>query len=318
MDTSGTIPKHRLPSTRSLVGSLAGWFAYSAHARDADMTIRALERRSREAAFEKLVTLKQEAHEIELKAVTDQVDRDLGALNEQLVSSNERLATANADLETFSYSVAHDLRSPIRQIAGFSKILLEEYGSQLPIEARRYLEKVDQGAKQMGNLVDDLLHLAQVGRQSLSLQVASLNSILATAIDVLQPECAGRNIEWRLGDLGSAACDRGLIKLVFVNLLANAIKYTRHREGAVIEVGLNNIDGEQVFFVRDNGVGFDMKYAGKLFGVFHRLHPASEFEGTGIGLATVERIVRKHGGRIWAQAETDQGATFFFTLRSSA
>jgi two-component system sensor histidine kinase/response regulator len=243
-----------------------------------------------------------------------QAEQDIRRLNENLVINNEQLAAANADLETFSYSVAHDLRSPIRQIAGFSKILLEEYGPQLPAEACRYLDRVAEGALQMGNLVDDLLHLAQVGRQALSLQVTPLNSILTAALESLRPECSGRSIEWRIGDLCSVACDRGLMLQVFVNLLSNALKYTRRRDPAVIEVGQMSVNGERVIFVRDNGVGFDMQYAGKLFGVFQRLHLVSEFEGTGIGLATVERIIRKHNGRTWAEALPDRGATFFFTV----
>jgi len=278
------------------------------------VNVRTLDRRSLEDVFAKFVTLKQATHELELKAVTDQVEQNLRQLNEQLMVSNTQLATANADLETFAYSVAHDLRSPIRQIAGFSKILLEEYSHQLPSEARRYLDKVAQGAQQMGGLVDDLLHLAQVGRQALSLQVAPLNAIVVSALDLLRPDCVGRNIEWRIDDLGNIACDQGLMKQVFVNLLANAIKYTRPRDPAVIEVGQTNVNGEQTFFVRDNGVGFDMQYVGKLFGVFQRLHAADEFEGTGIGLATVERIVHRHGGHIWAYGEIDRGTTFSFTL----
>ena len=243
-----------------------------------------------------------------------QVEEAMKRLNENLVISNEQFALANADLETFSYSVAHDLRSPIRQISGFSRILIEEYGPQLPAEARRYLDNVAQGARQMGNLVDDLLHLAQVGRQALSVQPTSLNSLVAAAVELLRPECVDRSIEWHIGDLSNMACDRGLMKQVLVNLLSNALKYTRPRNPAVIEVGQTDLMGERVIFVRDNGVGFDMKYAGKLFGAFQRLHLASEFEGTGIGLATVERIIRKHGGRMWADAQLERGATFFFSI----
>lgn len=256
-------------------------------------------------------------HETELRVVAEQGEQDIRRLNEQLVISNQRLAAANKELETFSYSVAHDLRSPIRQIAGFSKILLEEYGAQLPAEAGRYLDKVAQGAQRMGALVDDLLHLAQVGRQALSLQLTPLNSILTAALEALQPETVGRNIEWRIGHLCSVTCDRGLMKQAFVNLLSNALKYTRPRHPAIIQVGLVKLKGEQVIFVRDNGVGFEMQYVDRLFGVFQRLHPVSEFEGTGIGLATVERIIRKHGGRIWAQGELGYGATFSFTVRSA-
>jgi light-regulated signal transduction histidine kinase (bacteriophytochrome) len=176
------------------------------------------------------------------------------------------------------------------------------------------MDKVAQGAQQMGGLVDDLLHLAQVGRQALSLETTPLGSIVAATVDLLQSECSDRNVEWRIGDLCTVACDRGLMKQAFVNLLSNALKYSRPRDPAVIEVGQTTLNGEQVIFVRDNGVGFDMQYADKLFGVFQRLHQANEFEGTGIGLATVDRIVRKHGGRIWAEAEPDRGATFFFTV----
>ena len=252
-----------------------------------------------------------------MSAITSQVEGDIRRLNEALRASNAELATANADLESFSYSVAHDLRSPLRQISGFCRILAEEFGAELPPQAHRYLDRVQQGAQQMGNLVDDLLHLANVGRQPLSLQVKSLDNVVAATIEQLQPDCKGRHVEWKIGALCEVACDPGLIRQVFVNLLSNALKYTAQRDPAVIEVGLTRLDGENVIFVRDNGVGFDMKYAAKLFGVFTRLHSASEFGGTGIGLATVERIIRKHHGRVWATAEPHLGATFFFVLHTS-
>ena len=280
------------------------------------MSSQALDQRSLEDAIARLAAVRQLKHQSELRAATEQAEREIRDLTEKLVSSNERLAAANADLETFSYSVAHDLRSPIRQIAGFAKLLSEEYESQLPPEARRYLEKVGQGAQRMGVLVDDLLHLAHVGRQALTLQSTALSAILDEALESLRPDYAGRSVEWRIGELPMVSCDRGLMKQVFVNLVSNALKYTSTRDVALIEVGQDSVDGEQIVFVRDNGVGFDMRYIDKLFGVFQRLHPASEFEGTGIGLATVERIVRKHGGRIWAKAMPDRGATFYFTLRS--
>jgi light-regulated signal transduction histidine kinase (bacteriophytochrome) len=196
--------------------------------------------------------------------------------------------------------------------------LAEEFGSQLPAEANRYVDKVIQGAQQMGILIDSLLHLAQVGRQPLCLELTPLNSLLESALETVQAECVGRNIEWRLDALASINCDRGLMKQVFVNLLANALKYSRSANPAVIHVGKTALQGEQIFFVRDNGVGFDMQYADKLFGVFHRLHPSSEFEGTGIGLATVERILRNHGGRIWAEAAPNRGATFYFAVNADS
>jgi len=166
----------------------------------------------------------------------------------------------------------------------------------------------------MGRLVDDLLSLSKIGLQELSLEPTPLDSLLRQAMDELTLECSGREIEWRIGELFSAECDPGLMKRVFANLLSNAVKYTGKRDHAMIEVGLTMQNGERVIFVRDNGVGFEMRYVGKLFGVFQRLHKARDFEGTGVGLAIVQRIIRKHGGRIWAQAELNQGATFFFTL----
>lgn len=166
----------------------------------------------------------------------------------------------------------------------------------------------------MGRLVDDLLSLSKIGRQEPSLQDTPLDALLRQVVDDLAPECSGREVEWRIGDLFSAECDPGLVKQVFVNLLSNAVKYTGKRERAVIEVGQVMQNDLRVIFVRDNGAGFEMQYVGKLFGVFQRLHKERDFEGTGIGLAIVHRIIRKHGGRIWAEAELDRGATFFFTL----
>jgi light-regulated signal transduction histidine kinase (bacteriophytochrome) len=168
----------------------------------------------------------------------------------------------------------------------------------------------------MSVLVDGLLGLAKLGRQPLSRQTVELDSLLQATIQDLAGEYADRTIEWKISKLGSIPCDPGLTKQVFVNLVSNALKYSRTRSTTVIEIGRKPVDGEQVMFVRDNGVGFDMKYADKLFGVFQRLHRADEFEGTGVGLSTVERIIRKHGGRIWADAAPEKGATFFFTLFS--
>jgi len=164
--------------------------------------------------------------------------------------------------------------------------------------------------------VDDLLNLSKIGRQDLSIQDTPLDSLLEDVVEEFEPECAGRKVEWRIGGLFSVRCDPGLMKQVFVNLISNAVKYTGKREHAVIQVGEMRQNNERVIFVRDNGVGFDMRYVGKLFGVFQRLHKARDFAGTGVGLAIVQRIIRKHGGRIWAEAELDQGATFFFTIGS--
>jgi signal transduction histidine kinase len=232
----------------------------------------------------------------------------------ELESRTAELLEANIEMESFAYSVAHDLRAPLRHIAGFSNVLSQDYGRQLDAEGRRYLEKLVDGAQRMGRLVDDLLRLSKIGRQELSFEDTPLDSLLRQAVEELAPECLGRDVEWQIGDLFNAECDLGLMKQVFVNLLSNAVKYTGKREHAVIQVGQTLQNDERVVFVRDNGAGFEMQYVGKLFGVFQRLHKARDFEGTGVGLAIVQRIIRKHGGRIWAEAEPDHGATFFFTL----
>jgi len=206
---------------------------------------------------------------------------------------------------------------------------VEEFGSSLDPNAHRYVERIQAGTQKMGLLVDELLNLARVGRHALSLQPTKLNSIVAEVIAILQPDSQGREVKWAIADLPAVECDPVLVKQIFQNLLANALKFTRPRVStdrsaragtlaptlhAVIEVSHKEEDGQAVFMVRDNGVGFSIKYVDKLFGVFQRLHSAEEFEGTGIGLVTVQRIVHKHGGRVWAEGEPDKGASFYFTL----
>ncbi|HUE51519.1 MAG TPA: ATP-binding protein, partial [Terriglobales bacterium] len=198
-------------------------------------------------------------------------------------------------------------------------LLMEEFGSTLEPSAQQYLERIQAGTQKMGQLVDELLNLARVGRHALHLQPTQLNAMVAEVIAILQPNCEGRQVEWMIADLPAVACDPVLVKQIFQNLLANALKFTRPRARAVIEVSHKEVshkeeDGQPVFMVRDNGVGFSMKYVDKLFGVFQRLHRSEEFEGTGIGLVTVQRIVRKHGGEVWAEGELDKGAAFYFTL----
>jgi len=241
-------------------------------------------------------------------------EAEIRDLNRDLSGRMADLETANHELEAFTYSVSHDLRAPLRHISGFSNILREEYGPQLDQTGQHYLERIRVAATKMGCLVDDLLNLSRLGRRELNRQPANLSSLVEEVLANLRQDLEGRKIEWRIAQLPFANCDAALMRQVFENLIANAIKFTRPRQPAVIEIGQKTIAEESVFFVCDNGVDFNMKYTDKLFGVFQRLHRAEDFEGTGVGLATVQRIIHKHGGRIWAEAELDKGATFYFTL----
>lgn len=234
----------------------------------------------------------------------------------QRKKSEEQLATANKELDAFAYSVAHDLRAPIRHIDGFSRLLVERLDGSVDEDVKRYLKTIQGSARDMGLMVDDLLNLSRVARMELKLQATSLNALVEQVLKV--QDLTDRHIEWKIADLPLVQCDPILVKQVFVNLLSNAVKFTRTRPSAIIEVGTIDVDGQTATYVRDNGVGFNMKYKDRLFGVFQRLHTQEEFEGTGVGLATVQRIVQKHGGRIWAEAEVNKGATFYFTLETPA
>jgi signal transduction histidine kinase len=236
------------------------------------------------------------------------------ASNTKLQARTLELEAINDELETFTYSVSHDLRAPLRHIHGFSKILLEDFGPKMEPDAQRFLQRIQEATQQMGRLVDDLLNLSRLGRQDINVQITGLHALVKEAIEELRSEIGERKIEWKIGELPFVECDPGLMKQVFANLLSNALKYTRPKEHAIIEIGQTTKDGRVEIFVRDNGVGFNMKYADKLFGVFQRLHRQEDFEGTGVGLATVLRIINKHGGQIRTEAELDKGAAFYFTL----
>lgn len=264
-------------------------------------------------------------------------EKRIQKLNEELKQRVAQEQAANKELEAFAYSISHDLRAPLRAIDGFSRILVEDYAGNLPAEAKHYLHMSRQSAQQMGRLIDDLLHFSRLGRSPVQKQEVALASLVQSIVTDLCARHPDRQVDIQTGELPICYADPALLKQVFVNLLDNAFKFTRGREPARIEVGAivnqslqhgvptgrqsgdrGRTPGETVYFVKDNGVGFDMHYADMLFGVFQRLHCAEEFVGTGVGLALVQRIIHRHGGRIWAEAAVNQGATFYLTLSGGA
>jgi PAS domain S-box-containing protein len=249
------------------------------------------------------------------KRAEDQVLQVNAELEERVRRRTVELETVNKELESFSYSVSHDLRAPLRHIEGYVELVVRHAGQTLNEKSRAHLQTVSESVTEMGQLIDDLLDFSRMGKVEMRQTTIELDPIVGETIADLDREIRGRNVVWKRGPLPRVHADGALMKQVFVNLISNAVKYTRPRDPAEIEIGCaHEKNGEAVLFVHDNGVGFDMKYADKLFGVFQRLHHADEFEGTGVGLATVQRIISRHGGRIWAEAALNGGATFFFTL----
>jgi PAS domain S-box-containing protein len=225
-----------------------------------------------------------------------------------------QLVDANKDLEAFSYSVSHDLRAPLRHISGYVDLLIKRFHDSLPEKAKHYLDSIAGSAHQMGSLIDDLLQFSKTGRQEMKKAELDMNQVFQEAMDRIKQDKQDRDIEWVIANMPIVFGDFSLLRLVWINLLSNAVKFTRTRKKTRIEINFRIEKNEIIFFVRDNGVGFDMKYSQKLFGVFQRLHSTAEFEGTGIGLANVRRIILRHQGRTWAESELDKGATFYFTL----
>jgi len=249
--------------------------------------------------------------------MASEVQRARSDLEHQVVERTQALRETNAELEAFSYSVSHDLRAPLRAIHGFARILLEDHGTELQPEAKRVLGVIDENTRRMGQLIDDLLSFSRLGRKELDTAPVDMTELVRTVADEIRRSAGDRPLEITIGPLPPARGDRDMLRQAITNLLDNAAKFTRRRAPGQIEVGHRAAGAETVYYVKDNGAGFDPRYAGKLFGVFQRLHRAEEFEGTGVGLAIVQRIVLRHGGRVWAEGQLDAGATFSFTLRGA-
>lgn len=235
-------------------------------------------------------------------------------LEQRVIERTRQLELVNKELEAFTYSVSHDLRAPLRHISGYIDLLNKKFKAELPEKAEYYLSTIQNSAQQLGTLIDELLEFSRTGRQEVVRVEINLNELINECIGLMKNEIAHRKIRWEIAELPKVMADKKLMTLVWQNLIANAVKFTRKEPEAHIQIGSSENETEYVFFIRDNGVGFDMNYTSKLFGIFQRLHSQEDFEGTGIGLANVRRIISKHGGRTWAEAKLNKGAIFYITL----
>lgn len=251
------------------------------------------------------------------KLVCDEARRINAHLEERVERRTAELRAAQAEMDQFAYSVSHDLRAPLIHIGGFVDLLLEHAGPQLDDKGRHYLQRIAESTYKMGRMIDDVLVLSRLSRAEMHPMPVDLKDLVKEVLNDIRPAAEGRRIIWVLGEFTSVEGDPNLLRTAIYHLVANAVKFTRPREEARIELGVTRRPNETVFFVRDNGVGFDMRHRDKLFGVFQRLHASSEFEGSGVGLAQVQRAVQRHGGRVWAESAPSQGATFYFSLPDS-
>ncbi len=285
--------------------------------RDLQETIRLLQNELAETNREVLLlTVELDKRVAERTAELARAQEQLRRKNAELLTRSAQLESANKELEAFSYSVSHDLRAPLRHISGYLQALSEE-ASDLNDEARGFIRAISASTERMNALIEDLLAFSRMSRASMSKSQLDMRRVVEEVVGEMTEETRGRNIEWELLDLPVVSADASLLKQVWVNLLSNAVKYTRPRNPARITVGHHEHADQWEFYVRDNGVGFDMRYAGKLFGVFQRLHGPDEFEGTGIGLANVRQIIRRHGGETRAESQVNVGTTIYFTLPKS-
>jgi signal transduction histidine kinase len=308
------------PFIANLASFLALWLDHRLQSRSLERAREALEQRVEERTEELRAANRKLAEEIEVRSGAEAAVRELNRDLEQRVQDRTlALEAANRELEAFAYSASHDLRAPLRHIGGFLELLRKRAGANLDAQSLHYFDAISGAAGRMATLIDDLLSFSRMGRCELSRGRVDLGALVQEVLRDLEPETRGRIVRWQVGPLPVVTGDRAMLRVVLVNLLANAVKFTRPREAA--EIAIEQTPGpesEIVVAVRDNGVGFDMAYADRLFGVFERLHRATDFEGTGVGLANVRRIVLRHGGRAWAEGAVGRGATFYFSLPRAA